>query len=223
MEEAEQGRCSLCPTTQREIDRAPEAPNLEIATKSTLHCGHQVHTHCMIHELYMERTTAACPECNLTIIPQANIDFYRLHLYQDYDHDDRERVRIINLWNTDESFRNDIKAYKKLLGKLNTVSLPYKRDVKVITNRFKQNTLASVALIKDQQRLAKADYKVLPSLKLYRKHLNVSERSFRDIKNKWGTSRWNLRYLNDIEGAPKFYRNVHYRWRGSNYLFRVRI
>lgn len=223
--EMEDHRCSLCPRTHRDIARMPEPPNLETAATSTLHCGHQVHTHCMIHTLYISRTRAVCVECNLTIIPHTNIEFYRQHLYEDFGDNDGERTNITNLWDNDENFRTEVKAYKKLLGKESTASIPYRRDLLIIKNRFKENTLASVAMIKDQQRQARDEYKGLASLKEYRKNIMKAEKCFRGIKNQWNTSRWNLRYLNDIEGAPKFpTRSYRYRWGiRCSYLFRVRL
>jgi hypothetical protein len=215
-------QCSACPRTDEERRAVPHPPDLEGAPMSDLRCGHQVHTHCLINRLYSGRLTATCAECQVTIVTEAEITFYR-ERYEDYGRDARQTVTT--LWSDNEEFRKDVKEYKKLLGRSTTLHRMYSNDVKVIKNRFKENVLTSIAMINDQKRQATNEVNVLPSRKVSKRAEGLVIRKSNQIKRKWDISPWALRELNAVEGAPKIPRSmVYYRWHYSpKYIFRLKL
>lgn len=220
MQEAEQAQCSLCPTTPAEMARRPDPPaNQPFAT---LPCNHIVHTHCLIHTLCTTKQETSCGNCNARVLRQEDLTFYQ-HLYED-DYELRRRATVENLWRNSEEFRKEILVYKKMMGKANTANLQYRRDLRLIKNEYKQNTITSVELIKLQKAIAIKKYKVLESVKNYRRAGQAAERVLRRIKTLWDVDQWSLRNLNNIDGAPRITRNRYYRW-GLNprYLFRIRV
>lgn len=221
MEANTENLCSLCPRTDLERGRLPEPPELDGAPMSNLRCGHQVHTHCLINQLYLERRHAACSECQVTIMREEAIEFYR-DMYDNYGNNARQTVAT--LWANNEEFRSDVKEYKKLNGKLIQVKRNYSKELKVIKDRFKQNVLTSVAVINDQKRQAIADLKALESRRLFQRAGSAIGRKLIYFRRKWDVNSWALRELNDIEGAPKITRIVYSRWGSSpKYIFRLKL
>jgi len=214
----DEGLCSLCPRTDLERGRLPEPPELDGAPMSNLRCGHEVHTHCLINQLYLGRRHAACSECQVTIMREEAIEFYR-DMYQN----DAGQT-VATLWANNEEFRNDIKEYKKLSGKLTQVKRVYTKELKVIKDRFKQNVITSIEVINDQKRQAIADLKALDSRKKFQRAGSAIGRKLIYFRRKWDISSWGLRQLNDIEGAPKITRVVYSRWGSSpKYIFRLKL
>lgn len=214
--------CSLCPRTDEQRARLPQQPELEGAPMSDLRCGHQVHTHCFINELSRRRQHSVCAECQVTMMREEAITFYR-NLYDPYDATAQQT--LTTLWSNNEEFRKDVKEYKKLLGRSTKLHRIYTRDIKVIRNRFKENVLTSVAMINDQKRQATNEVNVLQSRKISKRAAGLVIRKSNQIKTKWDISPWALRELNDIEGAPKIPRSmVYYRWHYSpKYIFRLKL
>jgi len=217
-----EGLCSLCPRTDNERRGVPEPPELDEAPMSDLRCGHQVHTHCLINQMYLRRLAATCQECEVTIMREEEAEFYR-ERYDDYGRVARNTVA--DLWANNEEFRNDVKEYKKLSGKATVTQRVYARELKEVKNRFKQNVLTSMAVINDQKRQATLELNALESRKVYKKAGAAIARKLNHFRRKWDVSGWGLRELNDIEGAPKIPRHmVHYRWRmAPKYIFRLRL
>jgi len=128
------------------------------------------------------------------------------------------------LWRNNEEFRREILVYKKCMAKANTSRLKYRKDLRVVQHRFKQNILTSIELIKDQKRIAKEEYKRIESAKVYKRNAHHAERMLRGLRRRWDVDQWSLRNLNNIDGAPKISANRYYRWREKpSYLFRVRV
>lgn len=215
--------CSLCPVTDAARARLPEPPELEGAPMSTLSCGHEVHTHCLINEIYTRRQEANCAECQLQIMRETAAAFFRER--DDYDGDITIRQPVTILWNNNEEFRNDVKEYKKLNSKVLSTYRDYSKELGQIKQRFKQNVLTSIELIKDQKRQAIHDLNTLASRKTYKRASGTVMRKLDYIRRKWDISIWNLKELNDIEGAPKIPRRVVYsRWRSSpKYIFSLKL
>jgi len=216
------GLCSLCPRTHEERRAVPEPPDLDEAPMSDLRCGHQVHTHCLINRMYGQRLNAICEECQVTIMREEEVTFYR----DRYDEDGRViHATVSNLWANNEEFRNDVKEYKKLNIKMGKIQRIYARELKELKNRFKQNVLTSIAVINDQKRQAINELNALESRKLYKRSGSAVCRKLNTLRRKWDISSWSLRELNDIEGAPKIDRSmVYYRWRmAPKYIFRLKI
>ena len=217
---ADAEECSLCATTPGEIARRPEPPANQ--TFSILSCNHRVHTHCLVHALCTLRQQATCGECAVTVVRAEDINFYR-HLYDD-DYELRRRAMVEELWRDNEEFRREILLYKKCMAKANTSGVKYRKDLRVVKNRFKQNILTSIELINDQKRIAKEEYKRIESAKVYKKNAQHAQRMLRGLRTRWDVDQWSLRNLNNIDGAPKISANRYYRWRETpTYLFRVRV
>ena len=229
----EEARCSLC-TTIGAYDFT-EYTEQEEVPMSKLRCGHEVHTHCFINHLFMQKVDAECKECNMKFLTDDATTYYRqLHEYQAEEQYDLARVnnennmnnRIANLWNDNEEFRTDIKAYRKLAGTANKFHKNFRKDLSEVHKKFKQNTLASVELIKEHQKITSTEYKSLDSLKSYRKIGNKLNNTSSALSEKWGATVWQLRRsLNNVEGAPKMGRSLlFYKWRYTpKYLFRIRV
>ena len=62
----EEGRCSLC--TNNGGYEFTEYTTQEEVPMSKLRCGHDVHTHCFINHLFMQKVDAECKECNASVI-----------------------------------------------------------------------------------------------------------------------------------------------------------
>ena len=217
-----EGLCSICPRTDDERRAVPEPPELEGAPMSDLRCGHQVHTHCLINRLYIQRLRATCQECEVTVMREEEAAFFR-NRYDDYDR--VIRTTVPDLWANNEEFRNDIKEYKKLSSKMVKIQSIYSKELKLLKERFKQNVLTSIAVINDQKRQATLELNALESRKLYKRTGSAVCRKLNILRRKWDVSSWSLRELNDIEGAPKIPRTmVYYRWRcAPKYIFRLRL
>ena len=214
--------CSLCPTTDQQRARLPPPPELEGAPMSDLRCGHQVHTHCLLNKMHLTRQNSTCEECQVTIMREEEIEFYR-EIYDDYNRVARQTIGT--LWADNEEFRNDVKEYKKLGSKLTRMQRMYSKDAKVVKNKFKENVLTSIELIKDQKRLATSELTALESRKNFRRAGLAVLHKLNYFRRKWDVSSWALRELNDIEGAPKISRSmVYYRWHSSpKYIFRLKL
>jgi hypothetical protein len=214
--------CSLCPRTDHQRARVPPPPALEDAPMSDLRCGHQVHTHCLMNELSEKRQRAECAECQITVMRDEAVAFYR-ERFEDYGN--LRRQTVATLWANNEEFRNHVKEYKKLSGKMTTTRRVYAKETRVIKERFKQNVLTSIEVIKDQKRQATLELNALQSKKLYRRAAGAIQRKLNFFRRTWDVTSWSLRELNDIEGAPKIPRQmVFYRWHSSpKYIFRLKL
>jgi len=229
----EEGRCSLC--TNIGGYEFTEYTTQEEVPMSKLRCGHEVHTHCFINHLFMQKVDAECKECNTKFLTDDASTYYtQLQEYQAEEQYDQARTnnennnnnRITNLWNNNEEFRSDIKAFKKLVGAANKQLIIFRKDLKEVNRKFRQNTLAPVELIKEHQKISRAEYKSLETLKSYRKIGNKLNNASSAIGEKWEATAWQIRRgLRDVEGAPKFGRTMlFYKWRyGPKYMFRIRL
>jgi hypothetical protein len=200
------------------------------APMSELRCGHQVHTECLIIEVCRQGRMGECADCHITMlqVDTIQVDTIQVDTIQvDTIQVDTIQVpqTVAALWANNEEFRNDVKEYKKLNGKAGSTQRVYAKELSVVKNRFKQNILTSIEVIKDQQRQATAELNRLQSRKIYRKAGFAIRRKLNHFRSKWDVSSRTLRELNDIQGAPKIsYKNMYYRWRCSpKYIFRIRI
>jgi hypothetical protein len=219
----EDHNCSLCPRAE-EIQNYPEYPQpLENAPMAMLSCGHQVHTHCLLNRCYYGRNEETCNECGTLLVSEETIEFFRGR-YDRRNMHYTENVRT--LWENNEEFRKDIHEYKKIIGRLRSMSTLYSKDVKVVKNRFKQNILTSVEMIKEQKREATMNINRFASKKNYRSSLYSYTRMYSKLLRKWDISFSSLTELNNIVGAPKIPRISKYRHMRRflpKFLFNIRI
>lgn len=208
--------CQLCPNEER-IHPEPvfEGP----PPMSTLMCGHQVHTHCLLNEMANHHVRAVCGTCNQRIIEERVITFYDM-----YERPGNGRT-VARLWAESEEFRNDIKELKKRQLKYNKIKREFNSAANTIKARFLENIRTSLEIIKDQRQSATNEYKRIQSKRMYTTLGNSCVSKLNQIRGTYGLGLWELReQLANIEGAPKFPQTGYYRWRSNpRYFFRVKL
>lgn len=157
----------------------------------TLRCTHVVHTHCFLQQLMNDRALPSdvlCPSCT-----QPPIDYFAAE-------EDAE-TRTTRLWNTSEVFREDVhellakrKVYNKLLK-------PYRSLRKACLDTFKQTITIPVEFIRDQKRLCKRALTAIPGHLEFTRASRAYSRKRNEMRDVYRI--WNLRYLNNVPGAPK--------------------
>jgi len=210
-------QCPLCPNEERIHPEAPVYPEGQVPM-ATLACGHQVHTHCLINEFVNNYARTRCGTCEARVVEERVQDFYD-------NGDGRTRPTVANLWATSEEFRNDIKELKKRQLAFNKAKKSFNSDSKAIKDRFLENIRTSMEVIRVQKQVATANYKRIPSKRLYNTLGNSCVRKLNQIRGAYGVGPWELRrQLADIAGTPKFSDSHYYRWRSTPaYFFRIRI
>jgi hypothetical protein len=210
--------CPLCPNENRVH---PEAPVFDgEAPMSTLMCGHQVHTHCLLNELATNHVRAECGECNERVIEERVITFY-----DNYDRP-RNGQTIAQLWANSEEFRNDIKELKKKQLKYNKIKREFNSEANIIKARFLENIRTSLEVIRGQRQAGINEYKRIPCKRTHTSLGNACMRKLNQIRGAYGYGFWDLRrQLADIPGAPKFSDTRYYhRWRlTARYFFRIKL
>ena len=163
----------------------------EDVSPMTLRCTHVIHTHCFLQQLMNNRalpSDVVCPSCT-----RSPIDYFAA------EEDAETRVR--RLWNTSEVFREDI--YELLAkGKTYTTLLKsYKSLRKGCIDNFKQMIKIPIEFIKDQKRLCKRAITAIPGHLTFMRSEKAYSRKMREVRDVYGI--WNIRYLNNVAGAPK--------------------
>ena len=216
-EAPEETPCSLCPT-----DRFGELVDTEHF--STLLCGHQVHTECLIKDIYISRLPhrIQCNTCLRTLITPEMRD-----LYHRLDGDeDRVRQTPAQLWETNEEFRRDIRAFKKSLSEYTSIYRKFNAEVKPLVRTFKENIALPLEAIKEQKIAQTAAFKRIPLRKQMMSKSLILGRYRNRIRAAYHIGLWELTELRTVPGAPKFSRtsSSFYRWRMTpRQLFRVRM
>jgi len=173
----------------------------------TLRCTHVVHTHCFLRQLMTDRVLpfdVLCPSCT-----QSPIDYIAP--------EEDPQARTTRLWNTSEVFREDVhellakrKVYNKLLK-------PYRSLRKACVDAFKQTIKIPVEFIKDQKRMCKRAISAIPGHLEFTRASRAYSRKRNEMRDLYRI--WNLRYLNNVPGAPKipaifrahYFRNIYVR------------
>ena len=220
----ENHRCGLCPTTPEAIARLPPPP-LNDPPLSHFRCGHSAHTHCLFNFVYDDSINdLQCPICQSYVVTPEAREHYRGWGRRQRE-GERARGNLQELWDTNAEFKADILDYKAISRKFGKASKLFSPQLREIKQRFKQNVLTSVELIKMQKRQALRDVQNLESNRLYKSAGSKLERKIRNISQKYNIERWAMEdQLANVTGAPKIARHRYYRWRcASYYLFRIRI
>lgn len=208
--------CPLCPNEQR---IHPEAPVFEgEAPMSTLMCGHQVHTHCLINEFVNNYARSRCGICEQRVVEERVQDFYD-------NNTGRGDPNVAHLWANSEEFRNDIKELKKRQLKYNRIKKEFNSAASIIKARFLENVRTSLEIIRDQKQAATNEYKRIPSKRSHTTLGNSVARKINQIRGTYGIGLWDLRrQLPNIPGTPKLTQTPYYRWTiNPRYFFRIRI
>ncbi len=215
-------RCSMC---RDDVD-LPQRPNIQTEPLASLRCGHQVHTACLIHDLYwVNGMNTLCNLCNTTIIEEPLFTYYADRV-QERNGGHVIDARVRTLWQENEEFRKDVKVIKKMSNMRNGAFKRLFTQIKVIKKTFNANIKSSVEFIKDQQRVLKQAHKQINKTE-YRTRNNAFTRCTDALKNKYNISVWDLRALETIPGTPNFSRKAmggRYYWQlKASYLTRLRL
>jgi hypothetical protein len=219
-ENQNQNRCSMC------NDEAPEQ-DLTDAAYSELRCGHRVHTYCLINQIVLVRLRHNMPNditCNLCDIPLVDAETQE---YYHTVHENRPHrtTTVRELWETNENFRRDIKAYKKATTEYNKAFRAFNRDAKAVRTRYLQTVDPSVQFIKDQKRVATQEFNRIATKRAFLSKSASITRIRNIIRRNYTASFWDIvDGLREIQGAPKIRRLTYYSWRlRASSFFRVRI
>ena len=220
-------RCGLCPH-EAEIGPIYRYPDdLSTAPRVSFRCSHTFHTHCFI--IYKAtgggegegRVHFSCPACNQTILDQQAIDNI-INIRGEQGYENIERVRVTELWNTNEAFREDVLELKKLLKETVKHTNKHAKEITILKREWRQMVIPSVAYLKSQKKLF---IKKLIETEHRRASMNAWNRynkKKREIANTYDT-RWGLSFLADIPGAPNINTNMLHSRRYPFYMFRIRI
>ena len=223
IQDQNQHHCSMCPEEGEGI--IPQ-PDLTEAAHSDLRCGHQVHTHCLINMIITMRLRhhapidMACEQCQVPIIDADILEFFNVH-----ERNHRRTNTVRELWETNEQFKKDIKAYKKATTEYNKAYRAFNRDARVVRTRYLQTIDPSIQFIRDQKRVASQEYNRIATKRAFLSKGAILTRIKNTIRRNYTASFWDIvDGLREIEGAPKIRRLVYYSWRlRPTSFFRVRI
>ena len=217
-----QHRCSMCP---EEGEGIPQ-PDLAEAAHSDLRCGHQVHTHCLINMIITMRLRhhapidMACEQCQVPIIDADTLEFFNGN-----ERNPRRTNTVRELWETNEQFKKDIKAYKKATTEYNKAYRAFNRDARVVRTRYLQTIDPSIQFIRDQKRVATQEFNRIATKRAFLSKGAILTRIKNTIRRNYTASFWDIvDGLREIQGAPNIRRLVYYSWRlRPTSFFRVRI
>ena len=217
--------CCLCPNPEEIPLYPPLTQDIE-HPMATLRCSHQAHTHCLVNRMIISRAEVFCKLCEVDAINPGTREFYDYHNFRDV----REREQANNierLWRESDEFRKDVKDCKKRLLAYKKEGVVFSKASAVIKRNFLENIQTSIALIKDQKRVATQEFKRIPSRRGFLSKGNSFHRKLNQMRAIYGLRYLELRDgLRRCQGAPKFpYRSTLYcRWKfNPTYFFRTRI
>jgi hypothetical protein len=133
------------------------------------------------------------------------------------------RQRVIDLWNNEEVFREELKelkalelAYKKEYANLNKGIIALRREWRELTLPTK--TFLSLQKKEFQKRFSKLEHRS-STIRAYGR----MQRKKRQITETYNINGYYLRALEAIPKAPKFQRFYSFRRITGSYAFRIRI
>ena len=207
--------CSMCPRTQ--YDRA-SVPASEQTAYMHLRCGHKVHTHCFLHTSLRDDyipSAINCPVCITPCVEEEAMAFFRRNA-------NARRTNVINLWETNPTFRTDLKKLMKLRRETMGLYRAYAKEVIPILREYKQTISVSVQAIAHY----KKEYKTKLREIVLRRKMLYGVGKFNDevsaFTKKYQTYLNNLRALRGVKGAPYIPANgltVPWRYRRSPLRF----
>lgn len=218
-------RCSLCPSEEN-ADLYPVHPDLANAPLADLRCGHQVHTHCLLHIFYgnnVHRNYAhTCMECHVSFISEDDTNFFANN---NPDHRIPGGANVRTLWGENGEFRDSVLEIRKDILRLSPLNKKFQSKAKEIKNTFRDNTRLSVEIIRDHIRTAKRQYNAIPEKRKVDYLQNAIRTKFYSLSRKYNVERWDLQDLRNVPGAPKFPRNFrnYYHRRYRYGIFKVLV
>jgi hypothetical protein len=162
-----------------------------------------------------------CSLCDIPLVDAETQEYYHnIHENRPY-----RSTTVRELWETNENFRRDIKAYKKATTEYNKAFRAFNRDAKAVRTRYLQTVDPSVQFIKDQKRVATQEFNRIATKRAFMSKSAAITRIRNIIRRNYTVSFWDIvDGLREIEGAPKIRRLTYYSWRlRASSFFRVRI
>jgi len=165
----------------------------------------------------------SCPACRQTILDPASIQILtRVRTNAGYE--GNERMRMHNLWNNDEAFREHVLELSKLKRKANGVGMRYRKEIAALLREWRQMITPTVAYLKTQKERYTKQLMQCENRRESMIALGKYQRKKREIMQTYDTGYWGLGLLSDIPGAPKLLNTTYRRYhRSAGYVFRVRV
>jgi hypothetical protein len=221
--------CLLCGIQRRNNRLYP--PQIEITAttpKIQLQCGHIFHTHCFIKQLMfseMEAVDQHCPHetCNEQIVGEETIRFYRGNRNR-YD----GARNLIQLWNTNEEFRAELKEVFRLRSIYINAQKMYSPKRKLILGRYKEIVKPFVEAIRYERKEFSTDLYSLPEAKKSFRAATKYHKYLSAFLHKYHIWSGDLRVLRGIKGTPRIpLRSINvpynHRFRSRRRLFRIGV
>jgi len=219
----EDHRCQLCihPTDER-ANVIQYTGDLATAPFVGFRCGHRFHTHCFCIRFYEGGNHLRCPQCQEYIL-EDNIRHGLRRLEEPDAYERNGRQRVIDLWNNEEVFREEVKelkalerAYKKEYANLNKGIIALRREWRELTLPTK--TFLTLQKKEFQKRFSKLEHRS-STIRAYGR----MQRKKRQITETYNINGYYLRALEDIPKAPRFLRYRCFRTISGVWAFRIRI
>ena len=163
-----------------------------------------------------------CPQCREYIL-EDNIRHGLRRLEEPDAYERNTRQRVIDLWNNEEVFREEVKelkaleiAYKKEYANLNKGIIALRREWRELTLPTK--TFLSLQKKEFQKRFSKLEHRS-STIRAYGR----MQRKKRQITETYNINGYYLRALEDIPKAPRFMRYRCFRTISGVWAFRIRI
>ena len=205
--------CILCPRTEDDKRRVPAFIPTE-TSRIEFRCGHSAHTQCHFNMISDQDTYVAdirCSVCDIRCVSEATRDFFR------DDVGTRTRPNVVQLWQTNPSFREDVVKICKMRRDCMKYYRGYSSDIQPVLKEFKESTFVHAQAISMYKKEYSKKITAASSRRamLYRvRQFNLFTRAF---NNKYDTYLNQLRALRGLEGVPRIPRShltIPYRFRG---------
>lgn len=219
----EDHRCPLCihPTDER-ANLLPYTEDIATAPFVGLRCGHRFHTHCFCIRFYEGGNQSRCPQCQEYIL-EDNIRNGLRRIEDPDTYERNSRARIIELWNKEEVFREDLNELKALERAYKKENAGFTKGTTALRREWREVTLSTKTFLslkkkEFQKRFSKLEHR-LSMIRAYGR----MKRKRRQISETYNINCYNFDALEDIPKAPRFERFYRFHRTSSRYTFRIRI
>lgn len=187
--------CGMCPRTKGDKLSLPITEQTELMH---LRCGHKIHSHCFFHHIIRDdffMTAETCPICRTPCVEERALNFFRRN-------NNHRRANVVSLWETNPTFRTDLKKLLKIRRETLRIYREYAKAVAPVLREYKQTITVSLQAIAHYKKEYK---KKLRDIVLRRKMLrgvSTFNNEVTDFTKKYDIYLNNLHALHDVAGAP---------------------
>ena len=219
----EDHRCQLC------IHPADERANViqytgDLATAPfvAFRCGHRFHTHCFCIRFYEGGNHSRCPQCQEYIL-EDNLRHGLRRIEEPDAYERNNRQRIIDLWNNEEVFREELNELKALERAYKKENAGFTKGTSALRREWQEVTLSTKTFLSIQKKeFQKRFSKLEHRLSMIRAYGRM-KRKRRQISETYNINCYNFYALEDIPKAPRFERFYRFHRTSSRWAFRIRI